>query len=343
MASGAKTNLKQLIDLRYRAGELNLFARNKAQSQLAGSVKTSFRGRGIDFEEIRHYQPGDDIRSIDWRVTARTGEAHTKLYQEERERPVLVVADQRPSMIFGTQCCFKSVQAAEVASLLCWASLGQNDRIGGLVFNGQQHQEVRPARSKSSVLKLLNAIHKYNTDEQNSHYNNDNANVDAANINEVIKELRRIAKPGSALFIISDFIGLNDDGIKQLHLLKKHCDVTAIFISDPMEKQLPARGGYQFTDGVKRQWFNTDNQQLVAAFKQRFTERSTHLTQQLAAHGIPTLAISTHNDALTVLRSQYRSQQKKKSTASNINDNVNDYVNKNMNGNNKLKAKGGPA
>jgi len=315
MASGAKTNLKQLIDLRYRAGELNLFARNKAQSQLAGSVKTSFRGRGIDFEEIRHYQPGDDIRSIDWRVTARTGEAHTKLYQEERERPVLVVADQRPSMIFGTQCCFKSVQAAEVASLLCWAALGQNDRIGGLVFNGQQHQEVRPARSKSSVLKLLNAIHKYNTNEYSKHQNSHKPNDEAGSINEVIKELRRIAKPGSALFIISDFIGLNEDGIKQLHLLKKHCDVNAIFISDPMEKQLPARGGYQFTDGVKRQWFNTDNKQLVTAFKQRFTARVAHLTQQLAAHGIPTIAISTNDNALTVLRSQYHS----KATAANIN------------------------
>jgi protein-disulfide isomerase-like protein with CxxC motif len=104
-----------------------------------------------------------------------------------------------------------------------------------------------------------------------------------------------------------------------------------------MEKQLPARGGYQFTDGVKRQWFNTDNQQLVAAFKQRFTERSTHLTQQLAAHGIPTLAISTHDDALTVLRSQYRSQHKKKSTAPNVNDSINGNIN------NKLKAKGGSA
>ena len=315
MASGAKTHLKQLIDLRYRAGELKLFARNKAQSQLAGSVKTSFRGRGIDFEEIRHYQPGDDIRSIDWRVTARTGEAHTKLYQEERERPVLVVADQRPSMMFGTQCCFKSVQAADVASLLCWAALGQNDRVGGLVFNGQQHQEIRPARSKSAVLQLLSAIHKYNTGEHSTHQKFDQSNNDTASINEVIKELRRIAKPGSALFIISDFIGLNEDGIKQLHLLKKHCDVNAIFISDPMEKQLPARGGYQFTDGVKRQWFNTDNKQLVTAFKQRFTARVAHLTQQLATHGIPTLAISTNDNALTVLRSQYHS----KATAANFN------------------------
>ena len=343
MASGAKTHLKQLIDLRYRAGELKLFARNKAQSQLAGSVKTSFRGRGIDFEEIRHYQPGDDIRSIDWRVTARTGEAHTKLYQEERERPVLVVADQRPSMMFGTQCCFKSVQAADVAGLLCWAALGQNDRVGGLVFNGQQHQEIRPARSKSAVLKLLSAIHKYNTGEHSKHQHSDKPNDEADSINEVIKELRRIAKPGSALFIISDFIGLNEDGIKQLHLLKKHCDVTAIFISDPMEKQLPLRGGCQFTDGVKRQWFNTNNQQLVKAFKQRFVKRATQLTQQLAAHGIPTIAISTNENALTVLRSQYHS----KATAAGINNSISNstsnLINNLINNTSQLKEKGDAA
>lgn len=308
MASGAQTNLKQLINLRHRAAELKLFARSKAQSQLAGSVKTHFRGRGIDFEEIRHYQAGDDIRSIDWRVTARTGEAHTKLYQEERERPVLVAIDQRQSMAFGTQRCFKSVQAADVASLLCWAALANNDRVGGLVFNDQQHREIRPARSKSSVLQLLSATHQYN------HHNLiGTAAENKADINEVIKELRRIAKPGSALFFISDFIGLNNDGIKQLHLLKKHCDVNAIFISDPMEKQLPARSGhsgYQFTDGSKRLWFDTNNHQLLAAFTQRFTERSGHLTQQLAAHGIPTIAISTDNNALDILRSHYHSSSR---------------------------------
>lgn len=309
MASGVKTHLKQLIDLRYRAGELKLFARNKAQSQLAGSVKTHFRGRGIDFEELRHYQTGDDIRSIDWRVTARTGEAHTKLYQEERERPVLVVIDQKQSMDFGTQCCFKSVQAAEIASLLCWAALQQNDRVGGLVFNDHQHQEIRPARSKSSVLQLLSAIHQYNI-----HKNTDKANNKTQNINEVIKELRRISKPGSALFIISDFIGLDDDGIKQLHLLKKHCDVNAIFISDPMEKQLPAHGGCQFTDGSQRYYFDTRNSKLVAAFKQRFSNRATHLTQQLAAHGIPMISVSTHENALTILRSQYHSKAKSSTT-----------------------------
>lgn len=316
MASGAQTNLKQLIDLRHRAAELKLFARSKAQSQLAGSVKTHFRGRGIDFEEIRHYQAGDDIRSIDWRVTARTGEAHTKLYQEERERPVLVAIDQRQSMAFGTQRCFKSVQAADVASLLCWAALANNDRVGGLVFDDQQHREIRPARSKSSVLQLLSAVHQYNHHDLSSAAAENKAESkteNKADINEVIKELRRIAKPGSALFIISDFIGLNNDGIKQLHLLKKHCDVNAIFISDPMEKKLPARSGhsgYQFTDGNKRQWFDTNNQQLLAAFTQRFTERSEHLTQQLAAHGIPTIAISTDNSALDILRSHYHSSSR---------------------------------
>ncbi|MDG2035728.1 MAG: hypothetical protein P8J42_03850, partial [Pseudomonadales bacterium] len=178
---------------------------------------------------------------------------------------------------------------------------------------------------KSSVLQLLSAVHQYNHHDLSSAAAEDKAESKTeskteskADINEVIKELRRIAKPGSALFIISDFIGLNDDGIKQLHLLKKHCDVNAIFISDPMEKQLPARSGhsgYQFTDGNKRQWFDTNNHQLLAAFTQRFTERSEHLTQQLAAHGIPTIAISTDNSALDILRSHYHSSSRSSSRA----------------------------
>lgn len=321
MATGAQTQLKQLIDLRHRAGELNLFARNKSQSQLAGNVKTNFRGRGIDFEEIRQYQAGDDIRSIDWRVTARTGEAHTKLYQEERERPVLVAVDQRQTMAFGSQRCFKSVQAAEVASLLSWATLAKNDRVGGLVFNDTQHKDIRPARSKSSVLELLNSVHQFNQQAldalMQSHastqtsgdnfYPNSNSSA-LQQINQVIIELRRIAKPGSAVFIISDFIGLNDEGVKHLHLLKKHCDVNAIFISDPMEAELPRQGGSQFTDGRQRQQFNIGDQQLLKAFADRFKQRLAQLNHQLSTHRIPTMAISTHEDAMTILRNQYQSK-----------------------------------
>ncbi len=161
-ARGAYAELEDLIALRFPARQLRLARRNRALSVLAGPNKSNFRGRGIDFEEVRSYQPGDDIRSIDWRVTARTGSAHTKLFREERERPVLVAVDQRSSMFFGSSHCFKSVLAAQLASLLAWSALDGGDRVGGLVFNDAGHREIRPRRSRKTVLALLSQVAEYN-------------------------------------------------------------------------------------------------------------------------------------------------------------------------------------
>ena len=131
-ARGAYVDVNELIALRFPVRQLKLSRRNRALNALAGPNKSNFRGRGIDFEEVRNYQAGDDIRTIDWRVTARTGAAHTKLFREERERPVLVVVDQRNSMFFGSQFCFKSVLAAQLGALVAWSALSDNDRVGGL-------------------------------------------------------------------------------------------------------------------------------------------------------------------------------------------------------------------
>jgi uncharacterized protein (DUF58 family) len=161
-AKGAYTRLSDLINLRFPARQLQLTRKKRALSVLAGPNKSNFRGRGIDFEEVRSYQPGDDIRTIDWRVTARTGSAHTKLFREERERPVLVVVDQRASMFFGSSHCFKSVLAAQLAGLLAWSALDSGDRIGGLVFNDEEHRDIRPRRSRKTALALMSHVAHYN-------------------------------------------------------------------------------------------------------------------------------------------------------------------------------------
>merc|ERR1711916_149956 len=116
----------------------------------------------MEFEEVRVYQPGDDIRTIDWRVTARTQVAHTKLFQEEREKPVLLVVDQRSNMFFGSQRCFKSVYAAHIAATLGWAAIYQNDRVGALVFGDDQQRDVRPKRSKHAQLSFLQQLVEFN-------------------------------------------------------------------------------------------------------------------------------------------------------------------------------------
>lgn len=306
MAKGANTQLTNLIGLRFGAARLNLFARTRAQSALAGSVKSHFRGRGLDFEEVRHYQAGDDTRTIDWRVTARTGVAHTKLFREERERPVFVAIDQRRSMAFGSQHCFKSVQAAEVAALLSWAALRQSDRIGGLVFNDQQHEEVRPKRSKNAILQLLHQIDDFNNRLLSANP------IDCSNqINDMAFELRQIARHGSAVFIISDFHGFNEAGVKQLYQLKRHNDVTAIIISDPMEYQLPATGGSVLTDGERRFSINLSSKLLRKEFSEHAVKRHESLKQNLIQYGIPSIEVSTQDDAQKVLEQFYGKRKRR--------------------------------
>ena len=132
--------------------------RQPAASALAGSYRSRFRGRGVDFLESRNYQPGDDIRNMDWRVTARTGRAHTKVFQEERERPVLVAVDAGPSLFFGTRKRLKSVAAAELAAVIAWAAVRRGDRIGGFLFAPGSHRELRPAGGRRGAMRMIQSL-----------------------------------------------------------------------------------------------------------------------------------------------------------------------------------------
>src|SRR6056297_778379 len=201
-ARGAYADLETLIALRFPARQIDIRRRRRALSQLSGGNRANVRGRGIDFDEVRSYQPGDDIRSIDWRVTARTGAAHTKLYHEEREGPVLIAVDQRTGMFFGSRCCFKSVLAAHLAALLTWSALNCGERVGGMVFSNDTHRDIRPRRSRNAALGLLSTIVDFNRRLQAP-------GADAGEgFADVLAKCRRIARPGASLVIISDFDGL---------------------------------------------------------------------------------------------------------------------------------------
>jgi uncharacterized protein (DUF58 family) len=141
---GVHLTIKQLLYYQGKTALLDLNPRRTNQARLAGAYLAKTKGRGMEFDEARHYQPGDDIRTIDWRVTARTGKTHTKLYREEKERPVFLLVDLSNSLHFGTQLLFKSVQAAHLASLIAWVATQRGDRIGGLVINNRQHLEFKP-------------------------------------------------------------------------------------------------------------------------------------------------------------------------------------------------------
>jgi uncharacterized protein (DUF58 family) len=301
--SGAYIDLDDMISARFSAKDLKLQQRRKALSLLAGPNKTNFRGRGIDFEEVRAYQAGDDIRTIDWRVTARSGKAYTKLFQEERERPMLVVTDQRQSMFFGSQTCFKSVMACYLGALIAWSGLQNSDRVGGLVFGNSRQQEIRPRRSRQSALALIHLMLEFNqalTKDSGLEVSS------AQRLEESLIELRRIARPGSTIYIISDFAGFNDgDVLKHLHQLSRHCEITALYIVDPLEKQLPPPGQYTVTNGSQRSQIHTGSNKAQRNYKQQFEDKQKELKQQLGKLGIPLIEVSTEQAPLQHLLRYY--------------------------------------
>ncbi len=301
--SGAYTTLEELINARFVAGDINLQQRRKALSLLAGPNKTNFRGRGLDFEEVRAYQAGDDIRTIDWRVTARSGKAYTKLFREERERPLLIVTDQRQPMFFGSQHCFKSVTACYLSALIAWAGLKNNDRVGGLVFGNDSHQEIRPRRSRQSVLSLCHQLLEFNQ-ALNKH---SGVNLEEGEtLEQSLIELRRIARPGSTLFLIGDFAGLQQgESEKHLYQLSRHCEITALFVYDPLEQHLPRAGQYTITNGEQRHQIYTGSKRARQDYRQHFEEKKHHLSQQFGRLGIPMINISTEDSPLAVLLQYY--------------------------------------
>lgn len=304
-ARGAYIALADLIALRFPARQLSLGRQSRALSHLAGPNKTNFRGRGVDFEEVRSYQPGDDIRTIDWRVTARTGEAHTKLFREERERPVLVVVDQRNCMFFGSRHCFKSVLAAQLGALIAWSALKDNDRVGGLVFSDHGHQDIRPRRSRATVLSLLSSIVRYNTalPRADAQPHND--------FTATLANLRRIARPGSSVFLVSDFRGAWEDAAReQLFELGKHTEITALACSDPLEATLPREGSYAVTDGVERSELDTGDRALRARFADLQQRRQAIIAEDLLKLGIPLLQASTESAPLRLLSRYYAEQRR---------------------------------
>jgi uncharacterized protein (DUF58 family) len=256
VAAGVYTDLRVLTTRCRAAQDVKLFKHQAAKSLLLGNVRSRFRGRGMEFEEARLYLPGDDIRAIDWRVSARTGKTHTKVYAEERERPVHIVLDQRSCMFFGSRERFKSVLAAELAACLAWASLGASDRIGGQIFGDTREIDVRARRNKQAILRFLTGIAEFNHALPDGHATSDGPRPaaegrdrDPRRLDYVLEECRRIVRPGTALFVLSDFSDFNDDAAKLLSALGRHAEITLFWITDPLEFEFDLSGRLGMSDG----------------------------------------------------------------------------------------------
>lgn len=291
-----RPSLDDLIALRQLAGKLGFGRRQSARAQLAGGHASRFRGRGMDYQESRIYQPGDDIRSMDWRVTARTGRPHTKLYQEERERPVVLCVDLNPGMFFASRGALKSVIAARAASLIAWAAAAHGDRIGALLFNGDHH-ELPPRGGKHGVLRLIRQLVA-----QSDPLENLQRPPHPQALNEALARLRRVSRPGSLIFILSDFYSIDEETGKHLTRLRQHNDVVAIQILDALELAPPPPARYGVSDGRHTGILDTRSASARQAYSEFFSKHQRALRELMRHRAIPLLQLSTDDDVANVLR-----------------------------------------
>ena len=285
---------QKLIQLRHDAGKLPLNS-SKIHARQGGAYMSSFKGRGMEFDESRLYMPGDDIRNMDWRVTARTGDPHTKVFREERERPVLIWLDLNASMFFGTRGCFKSVAAARAAVMLAWSTSMQNDRLGALIFAGDDHVELKPRRGKAAVLDLIGRTCKHPAWRGIEHQPARNAGLAMA-------RLRKVTRPGSLLFLVSDFRDMDDQAESHLISVARHNDVVLIQVYDPIEVDLPPSGVYRVSDGTDDLQLNTADRKLRQEYHERFEQRQAHLATLCRQHRMYLLPLSTEDDVLNSLQ-----------------------------------------
>ncbi len=281
-------SLKDLLKMEHFARGFSFLARKqKVRSILGGKHASKLRGRGLDFEEVRNYVAGDDIRNIDWKVTARTQKTHSRVYSEEKEKPALIVVDQSKSMFFGSQLRTKSVVAAELAALAAFRVLKEGDRVGGVVFADHGIDIVYPKRDRKNILRFVEKIVERNHElEQSSPVKLEEA------LKETMLKIRNIVSHDFLIIIISDFMRYSPEVIKFISHLAQHNDVILAKVFDPMERDIPAAKVIA-GDGEKQIVMDGESKRLREKFQEGFDHDYTNFETQMKKHRIPLMMIDT--------------------------------------------------
>lgn len=271
----------------------------RVSSLQTGAYVSRFRGRGMEFDESRPYQPGDDPRNIDWRVTARSTTAYTKLFREERERPVLVVVDLRSGMHFATRGRFKSVNASISAALVAWAAHRRGDRLGGLIFGDTKHRELKPRLGRQAALRYLHELAEHP----------DWQRPDAAApgdgeraLTQAMAALRRVARPGSLIVVLSDFADFSRVAQSYLSGVARHSEVLAVMLSDPLERRLPPPGRYRLVSGEAEMAIDTHAKGARYDYRHAYEERLELMENFCRRYRVHLLPMSTEEDPIDCMQ-----------------------------------------
>lgn len=288
MTTRIHPTLEDLVLLRLKARGFSFQLRQPVSSLLSGRYASRLRGRGLIFEELRDYRPGDDIRAMDWKATARLRKPHVRVYSEERERPVLLIVDQRTPMFFGSARTTKATAATEVAALAGWRSLDSGDRVGALIFSDDEVVEVKPHRSRGNVLRICDELVK-----ANAKLSATRDPVDSTTLNDALRQAINVAKHDHLVLMITDFADADPKTRELTTVLAAHNDLMAVLVYDPLGASMPIRTHVTATDGQKNVTFSGGSD-FDDRFETAFRERMDVLTSILQSLRIPILPICTH-------------------------------------------------
>ena len=292
-----RVGLAHLRGLEGQARGLSFLPQQPARSVLNGRHMSKLRGRGLNFEELRDYLPGDDVRSIDWKVTARTGKPHVRVFTEERDRPTLIVVDQRMSMFFGSALNMKSVTAAEIAALAAFTVLEQGDRLGGIVFGDEIRAEIRPARSRRALNQFLTALA-----EAQAALGPDAPNVAPQSLNDVLRAVALIAPRNHLVIVLSDFDVIDDQTARMISGISAHNDLVLGLVTDPFADALPKDATLVISDGELQAAIDTGDSRIHRDLSALSAARIAHVVDWERRFGVPVLPLTSAQESLSQLR-----------------------------------------
>ncbi len=282
-------DFNDLVSFKDRKSDLHHPSSRSVKSSVPGNHHSPFRGQGLEFDSVREYVPGDDIRNIDWRVTARTGSPHLKIFKEERERHIVICVDMNAGMRFGTRNTFKSVQAARAAALLGWHGIAFQDRISACLFGDVAGgiQYFAPKRTKSSFCGLLKMLAEPPFEQHQT------------TLEDAVQHVGKAVQTGSLVYFISDFMDIDKDFQHEVAIsrLNKRCDVVFIAINDPADKAIHPVGKIGLSAfGAEKIYVNTDSAAGRDAYAAKWLRNRRRLNEITSRLKIPMIELTTESD-----------------------------------------------
>ena len=288
-------------DLIARIRRIEITTRKLVNDSFAGEYQSVFKGRGMEFDEVRLYHPGDDVRSIDWNVTARTGEPHVKSYIEERELTVMLVVDVSGSGEFGTRNRFKRELAVELAAVMSFAATTNNDKVGLLLFTDRVESLVPPRKGRSHVLRMVRDLLVFQPEGTGT------------DITLALNTVHRMLKRRSIVFLVSDFLADPDSYRQAMLVTNRRHDVVAFDLSDPLEREIANIGVIALEDAESGQlrWVDTGSTEWRGEFTRRVERLEAGKRDVLTAAGVDRVSLTTERDYVAEVGAFFRTRRQR--------------------------------